>query len=103
MSDNTRFVVLASSMTNSTLPMAISITGETIEQAVSAVNAKEDIGWLTVDFLIDYETRDTYRVFRQDDDSYALVDNAFESFGPALREPFAPMSLLEEEPCQLEL
>jgi len=97
MSDNTRFVVLASSMTNSTLPLAVPITGETVEAAVSAVNAKQDIGWLTVDFLIDYETRDTYRVFRQDDDSYALVDNAFESFGPVLGDPFTPMNLSEEK------
>ena len=97
MSDNTRFVVLASSMTSSTLPLAISVTAESVEAAVSAVNAKQDIGWLTVDFLIDHETRSTYRVFRQDDDSYALVDNAFESFGPKLRDPFVPMNLSETE------
>ena len=97
MSENTRFVVLASSMTSSTLPLAIPVTGESVSAALSAVNAKEDIGWLTVDFLVDYETKDTYRVFRQDDDSYALVDNAFESFGPILGEPFKAMNLSEEQ------
>jgi len=97
MSENTRFVVLASSMTSSTLPLAIPVAGESVAAAVSAVNANEDIGWLTVDFLVDYETRDTYRVFRQGDDSYALVDNAFESFGPVLGDPFRAMNLGEEE------
>ena len=96
MSDINRFVLLATSMTNSTLPIAVAVDADSLQSVVASANAKE-FEWLSFSFLVDFSQKKTYRVFLQPDNTYMVVDNAFESFGPVFDKPFKAMDLSEEQ------
>jgi len=66
-----------------TLPFAVSIDEETIEQALStAVTMESDEGFMTCLFMVDLESGEVKRMVR-DGDGWMVSDTAFDRLGVA--------------------
>ena len=73
-----RFILIAD--TPATLPFAVGIDEETIEQALSRATAMEaEEGFMTCLFMVDLESGEAKRMFR-DGEKWAVNDTAFEKF-----------------------
>ena len=76
-----RFILIAD--TPATLPFAVGMDEETIDQALSRATAMEaEEGFMTCLFMVDLESGEAKRMYR-DGEKWAVNDTAFEKLGVA--------------------